>query len=157
MMAQALQGDVHTAWESFKGLSPAHRAVHPQRGPVYELEPYVMPGDTYGAAPYVGRGGWSWYTGSAAWLQRAAIETLLGLQVQGSQLRLTPRVPPEWPGFEITLRLHGRELALQWCADDSDVPAGAISVRPGEWIHWQELGDKAVVRLTQVRTSSKVP
>ncbi|MDM0114277.1 glucoamylase family protein [Variovorax sp. J22R133] len=150
MMAQALQGDVHTAWESFKGLSPAHRAAHPQRRPVYELEPYVMPGDTYGAAPYVGRGGWSWYTGSAAWLQRAAIETLLGLQVQGHRLRLTPRVPPEWPGFEIALRLQGREFSVQWCGSETDARAAAVNVRPGEWIDWQALEDKAVVRVSSV-------
>jgi cyclic beta-1,2-glucan synthetase len=55
LMAQALSGDTQAAWESFEGLSPAHRAVHPTRGPAYELEPYVMAGDIYGAAPYLGR------------------------------------------------------------------------------------------------------
>ncbi|MEO8387438.1 glucoamylase family protein, partial [Polaromonas sp.] len=79
MMAQAATGDADAAWRSFQALSPAHRSEHPVRGPVYELEPYVMAGDIYGAAPYVGRGGWSWYTGSAAWLHRAALESILGL------------------------------------------------------------------------------
>ena len=59
-----------------------------------------MAGDIYSAAPYVGRGGWSWYTGSAAWLHRAAVETLLGLAVRGERLSLTPRVPAHWPGFD---------------------------------------------------------
>ena len=76
-----------------KDAAQAHRAQHPERGPVYELEPYVMAGDIYGAAPYIGRGGWSWYPGSAAWLHRAAVETLLGLSVKGSRLSLAPHVP----------------------------------------------------------------
>jgi cyclic beta-1,2-glucan synthetase len=129
LMAQALQGDHEAAWQSFEGLSPAHRARHPERGPAYELEPYVMAGDVYGAAPYVGRGGWSWYTGSAAWLHRAAVETLLGLNVKGAQLALTPHVPAHWPGFEIALRLGARQLTMQWGsvegAADADAPCGA--------------------------------
>ena len=115
MMAQAQSGDTEAAWESFKALSPAHRSEHPTRGPVYELEPYVMAGDVYGSPPYVGRGGWSWYTGSAAWLHRAAIETLLGLSVRQGVLSLSPRLPAHWPSFELTLRLpEGREVRLRW-------------------------------------------
>ncbi|MES2413173.1 MAG: glucoamylase family protein [Pseudomonadota bacterium] len=119
MMAQAQTGDADAAWESFKALSPAHRSEHPARGPVYELEPYVMAGDIYGAAPYVGRGGWSWYTGSAAWLYRAALESLLGLKLRRGELSLTPRVPSHWPAFEITLKLEGRELLLRWQRTDA--------------------------------------
>jgi cyclic beta-1,2-glucan synthetase len=73
-----------------------------------------MAGDIYGAAPYVGRGGWSWYTGSAAWLHRAAIENILGLKVQQGTLSVSPRVPAHWPSFEITLRLHERVVSLRW-------------------------------------------
>jgi cyclic beta-1,2-glucan synthetase len=145
LMAQALDGDHEAAWQSFEGLSPAHRARHAERGPVYELEPYVMAGDVYGAAPYVGRGGWSWYTGSAAWLHRAAVETLLGLTVHGDQLRLTPRVPAHWPGFEITLRLAGREFTLQYGDTASTEPTHHVAV--GEWIIWRTLPDKAVLRV----------
>jgi cyclic beta-1,2-glucan synthetase len=144
LMAQALSGDAEAAWQSFEGLSPAHRARHPERGPAYELEPYVMAGDVYGAAPYVGRGGWSWYTGSAAWLHRAAIETLLGLTVRGDRLSLTPRVPAHWPGFEITLRLAGRTLTLQH-GETAAAPAQRIAA--GEWIDWRALPDGAVLRV----------
>jgi cyclic beta-1,2-glucan synthetase len=150
LMAQALQGDHEAAWQSFEGLSPAHRARHPERGPVYELEPYVMAGDVYGAAPYVGRGGWSWYTGSAAWLHRAAVETLLGLSVKGRQLALTPHVPAHWPGFEIALRLGGRQLTLQWGevhgVDGAAAPTHHVTA--GEWIDWQALPADAVLRVT---------
>ena len=133
LMAQALSGDTEAAWQSFEGLSPAHRARHPERGPAYELEPYVMAGDIYGAAPYVGRGGWSWYTGSAAWLHRAAIETLLGLVVRGDRLSITPRVPAHWPGFEMVLRLDGREITLQY----GDARTRGVALAPGEWIDWR--------------------
>lgn len=146
LMAQALQGDHEAAWRSFEGLSPAHRAIHPERGPAYELEPYVMAGDIYSAAPYVGRGGWSWYTGSAAWLHRAAVETLLGLRVKGRMLSLTPRVPAHWPGFEIALRLGQRRLTLQWGAPDAAAtPTHHAAI--GEWIDWQALPADAVLRI----------
>ena len=131
MMAQALTGDTEAAWKSFKALSPAHRSQHARRGAVYELEPYVMAGDIYGAAPYVGRGGWSWYTGSAAWLYRSSIETLLGLQVRQGELSLTPRIPESWPSFEITLRLGERVVAIQWQRDGKINPAIKLPVADG--------------------------
>ncbi|MGI4778466.1 MAG: GH36-type glycosyl hydrolase domain-containing protein [Janthinobacterium lividum] len=154
MMAQALAGDTETAWESFEGLSPAHRAEHPARGPLYELEPYVMAGDIYGAAPYVGRGGWSWYTGSAAWLHRAAVETLLGLSVRGNMLSLAPRVPARWPGFEITLRLEGKTLMLRYGELPGNEGAGRQAVgssthrlTAGERIEWRTLPDGTLLQI----------
>ena len=152
LMAQALSGDNEAAWESFEGLSPAHRAAHPVRGPLYELEPYVMAGDIYGAAPYVGRGGWSWYTGSAAWLHRASVETLLGLAVRGDRLCLTPRVPASWPGFEMTLRLEGRTLTLRY-GETAEATGSALPTLPaqrlavGEWIDWRALPDGALLQI----------
>jgi cyclic beta-1,2-glucan synthetase len=86
-------------------------------------------------APHTGRGGWSWYTGSAAWLHRAAVETLLGLVVRGDRLSITPRVPVGWPGFEMTLRLGGRVLRLQ----HGDARTQGIAVAAGDWIDWRTL------------------
>jgi cyclic beta-1,2-glucan synthetase len=146
LMAQALQGDHEAAWQSFEGLSPAHRSRHPERGPVYELEPYVMAGDVYGAAPYVGRGGWSWYTGSAAWLHRAAVETLLGLNVKGKQLSMTPHVPAHWQGFEIALRLGVREFTLQW-GDMEGASTPTHQLAAGDWIDWHALPPNSTVRV----------
>ncbi len=153
MMAQAQTGDTAAAWESFKALSPAHRSAHPTRGPVYELEPYVLAGDVYGAAPYMGRGGWSWYTGSAAWLHRAAIETLLGLSVRQGELSLTPRVPQEWPSFEVTLKLDARVVMLRWQRADVAVPEGYTPDRvlaPGQTVVLAELPALALL-LVQAR------
>jgi cyclic beta-1,2-glucan synthetase len=79
-----------------------------------------MAGDIYGSAPYVGRGGWSWYTGSAAWLHRAALENILGLRVQQGELSLSPCVPAHWPSFEVTLRLDDRVLQLRWQRKGAD-------------------------------------
>ncbi len=147
LMAQAQTGDAEAAWESFQALSPAHRSRHPQRGPAYELEPYVMAGDIYGSPPYVGRGGWSWYTGSAAWLHRASLETLLGLSVRQGVLSLSPRVPAHWPAFEVTLRLDGHQVVrLRWqraaLADQQDFKPDR-SLAEGETVRLSELPAQA--------------
>jgi cyclic beta-1,2-glucan synthetase len=90
-----VDGDL--VYRYFTYLSPAHRARHPTRGAVYGIEPYVMAGDVYSAPPYVGRGGWSWYTGAAAWLQRAAVESMFGLHQGAQELSFTPCLPMDWP------------------------------------------------------------
>jgi cyclic beta-1,2-glucan synthetase len=151
LMAQAETGDAEAAWESFQALSPAHRSAHPARGLVYELEPYVMAGDVYGSPPYVGRGGWSWYTGSAAWLYRAALESLLGLRIQQGQLSLKPCVPAHWPSFDITLRLAsqaGRVVTVRWQRADtplSDARTADAVVSPGDAITLADLPPQALV------------
>ena len=96
--------DPDTPFRYFTYLSPAHRADHPVRGPVYGLEPYVVAGDIYSYPPYTGRGGWSWYTGAAAWLHRAAIESIFGLQQDATTLCFRPCLPSHWPTAELTLR-----------------------------------------------------
>jgi len=132
-------------WEWFTGLSPAHRASHPTRGPVYGLEPYVMAGDIYSQPPYVGRGGWSWYTGAAAWLQRAAVESIFGLQLDATQLTFTPCLPRHWPRAELTLRRDGRTMRflLQRGASLEAMaaakPAGAGLLQPGQALDWAGL------------------
>ena len=70
----------------------------------YKVEPYVVAADVYSASDHVGRGGWTWYTGSAGWLYRAGMEEILGLRLTGSALHLDPCIPETWPGFQITLR-----------------------------------------------------
>jgi cyclic beta-1,2-glucan synthetase len=68
------------------------------------VEPYVVAADVYSKPPHIGRGGWTWYTGSAAWMQRAGIESLLGLRVMGMVLHLDPCIPKGWRKYEMTLR-----------------------------------------------------
>ena len=75
----------------------------------YSLYDYVIAADIYGAAPHVGRGGWTWYTGSAGWAWRVAVESVLGLRiVDGDRVQLAPCVPDQWPGYRIDFRPAGR-------------------------------------------------
>ncbi len=86
-------------------LTPAWHAATPERAALYQVEPYVVAADVYGAPPHVGRGGWTWYTGSAGWMLRVALESLLGFGLEaGSTLVLRPRIPDSWPGFALSWR-----------------------------------------------------
>ncbi|MES2786107.1 MAG: glucoamylase family protein [Pseudomonadota bacterium] len=147
LMAQAQQGDVEGAWRSFAWLSPAHRSASESQAAAYELEPYVMPGDIYGSPPYTGRGGWSWYTGSAAWLYRAATETLLGITVEAGRISMAPRVPPAWDRFDVDLNLGGRKLRLAWRRQPTSDETGSAhrTVEAGEWLELHELPEGALV------------
>jgi cyclic beta-1,2-glucan synthetase len=144
LMAQAALGDADGAYRSFTWLSPAHRSADARHGPTYGLEPYVMAGDTCTQPPYIGRGGWSWYTGSAAWMHRAAIESICGLQVHGERARLSPQLPSHWPRISLTLRRAGEVHVFTVCAAwaDGDIQQaqaeGALPLLPGQWMDLTE-------------------
>ena len=106
VQAMALLGHGTEAFGLFDLLNPVGHTATRQRTNVYRVEPYVIVADVYGAPPHTGRGGWTWYTGSAAWYYRVALETILGFQKEGSRLRLAPCVPADWKRFEIVYR-HG--------------------------------------------------
>lgn len=78
----------------------------------YKVEPYVVAADVYANPRHVGRGGWTWYTGSAGWMQRAGIESILGLRLHGGILHLDPCVPKTWPRFEMTIRYHSTRYEI---------------------------------------------
>lgn len=105
-MAFAALGDRERAWELARMINPVHHAEDASGAAVYKVEPYVMAADVYGVAPHVGRGGWTWYTGSAGWMYRLLSESLLGLHRHGDTLRIEPCVPASWPGYRMQLR-HG--------------------------------------------------
>jgi N,N'-diacetylchitobiose phosphorylase len=106
VMALAALGRTERAARVLEMLSPVTHAATPERVARYRLEPYVVAADVYGEPPHVGRGGWSWYTGSAGWLYRTALESVLGLRVsQGRTLLIRPCIPAAWPGFRIHYRL----------------------------------------------------
>jgi len=137
------------AWRYFTALSPAHRAAHPTHGPVYAIEPYVMAGDVYSQPPYVGRGGWSWYTGAAAWLHRASIESIFGLDQHADSLSFNPCLPSHWPRAELSLRRQGqvmRFILIRANPDAALAAAGepdAVVLRVGEVLAWQALIGKS--------------
>jgi cellobiose phosphorylase len=105
-MAFALLGESDRAWELFEMLNPVHHGASPEQIARYKVEPYVVAADVYAVAPHVGRGGWTWYTGSAGWMYRLLIETLLGVNREGDQLRLKPLLPKTWPSCKIHYRFH---------------------------------------------------
>ena len=100
-------GDGDRAGELFSFLNPINHARTLGDALLYKVEPYVVAADVYSEPPHVGRGGWTWYTGSAAWLYRAGLESILGCRLSGAELLLDPCVPREWPGFEVTLQYRG--------------------------------------------------
>ena len=105
--AFAEMGQSDRAMEVFRLLNPVNHATDPDKVQQYRVEPYVIAADVYGVQPHVGRGGWTWYTGSAGWMYRLGVESILGLHRMGNALRIDPRIPTDWPGFEMTY-CHGR-------------------------------------------------
>ena len=103
-MAFALMGESERAWELFGMLNPVHHGGTPSQIATYKVEPYVVAADVYGVDPNMGRGGWTWYTGSAGWMYRLLIETLLGVNLEGDQLRMAPRLPKSWDTYKIHYR-----------------------------------------------------
>jgi len=106
-MACAHLGQGERAWELLDMLNPLRRTQTPEDMQRYGIEPYVLADDVHAAAPHIGRGGWSWYTGSAGWMYRLIVESLLGVQRQGDRLVLAPQLPCGWPGFRMEYRYRG--------------------------------------------------
>jgi cyclic beta-1,2-glucan synthetase len=100
--AQMGQGD--RAAELFRLINPIYHADTPENVERYQVEPYVIAADVYSVDPYVGRGGWTWYTGSASWMYRLGTEMILGLQRMGEHLKINPSVPNDWKEFQINYR-----------------------------------------------------
>jgi len=105
VLAMARLGEGEQAMKLFRLLNPLLRTNNLKECDHYRLEPYVLAGDIYSVGKNRGRGGWSWYTGAAAWLYRCGLEALLGLKRQGDSMSIDPCLPPEWPGFSARLRL----------------------------------------------------
>jgi cellobiose phosphorylase len=94
-MAFAALGDNARAWELTQMINPLNHARTPEGVAIYKVEPYVVAADVYALAPHTGRGGWTWYTGSAGWMYRLVVESLLGLKLEGASLRFAPCMPLE--------------------------------------------------------------
>ncbi len=100
-MAFAGLRDNRRAYDLFSLINPIQHASTAEKVAVYKVEPYVVAADVYTVAPHEGRGGWTWYTGSAGWMYRLILESLLGVHVEGGKLLLTPCVPAEWKTFSL--------------------------------------------------------
>jgi cellobiose phosphorylase len=112
VMAFAAMGDSRRAWELLSLINPVNHSSTPEKASLYRVEPYVVAADVYGVAPHTGRGGWTWYTGSAGWLYRLITESLLGFHRDVDKLRFSPCLPAEWPELKIHYRFHETEYHI---------------------------------------------
>jgi cyclic beta-1,2-glucan synthetase len=112
VMAFALMGDGDRAVELFTMINPLSHTQTLDDVRRYRAEPYVVAADVYSQPPHKGRGGWTWYTGSASWMYRVGIESILGLSRAGNVLRVAPCIPRQWPGYEIQLKLPRAEYRI---------------------------------------------
>jgi len=124
-MAFATQGDGERAWSLLGMINPIGHAADRDGVERYKAEPYVMTADVYGVAPHTGRGGWSWYTGSAGWMYRLIVESLLGLRLEvradGAQLSVAPCLPAHWPGCTIDYRWRESVYRIQITQGGDDI------------------------------------
>jgi cyclic beta-1,2-glucan synthetase len=103
-MAFAQLGDSRRAWELLAMINPVNHAKSPEGIATYKVEPYVVAADVYAFPPHTGRGGWTWYTGSAGWLYRLIVESLLGLRLEIDKLSFAPCLPADWETFKVHYR-----------------------------------------------------
>jgi cyclic beta-1,2-glucan synthetase len=106
VQAFAMLGDGDNAGELLEILNPISHTSTEDAVKRFRLEPYVVPADVYSEPKHVGRGGWSWYTGSAGWFYRVVLENFLGFELHGASFHLKPNIPSSWPGFELLYRFH---------------------------------------------------
>ncbi|MBC7415032.1 MAG: cyclic beta 1-2 glucan synthetase [Herminiimonas sp.] len=103
-MAFARLGDAERAWELLGMINPVNHGLTAEDIATYKVEPYVVAADVYGVSPHVGRGGWTWYTGSSGWMYRLILESLLGLRLEVDRLYFLPCLPADWTQFKLTYR-----------------------------------------------------
>ncbi|HET9645482.1 MAG TPA: cyclic beta 1-2 glucan synthetase, partial [Burkholderiaceae bacterium] len=160
-MAYAALGDAQRAWQVMDLINPLHHGRTPEEVAIYKVEPYVVAADVYSVAPHIGRGGWTWYTGSAGWMYRLIVESLLGLQLSvddnGASLAITPCVPKEWTSYAVDYRFRATTYRIEvGLLDDvsSDGPQIEIDGRAfkGNDVSLVDDGQMHSVRLHTART-----
>ena len=109
--AFAQLGDGKKAGELFDLLNPVFQSDTEEKAAVYRVEPYVVCADIYSTDPYIRRGGWTWYTGSASWMYRLGLEAILGFHKIGNTLQIDPVIPPAWDRYEITYQYKGFRIS----------------------------------------------
>lgn len=139
VLAAAGLGDGRLAMELTDLLNPVRHGDSPERVSQYRIEPYVLAGDVYGGTAHPGRGGWSWYTGSASWYYRVVLEAILGFRKTADVLRFDPCVPNDWKSYEIRYR-HGTATYKIVVENPTGVERGVAEV----WLDGTKLANGAV-------------
>ncbi len=127
-MAYAELGDRKRAWELLALINPVNHGRSVAEVALYKAEPYVVAADVYGVAPHTGRAGWSWYTGSAGWLYRLILESLLGLRLVDNRLQFAPCLPDAWPGCTIRYCYRGTVYRIALLQVDSGAAPASMAV-----------------------------
>ncbi|TAN05203.1 MAG: cyclic beta 1-2 glucan synthetase [Rhodanobacteraceae bacterium] len=127
-MALAKLGRVEDAWRIARMLNPIRHSGDPEAAQRYRLEPYAIAADVYAADAHAGRGGWSWYTGSAGWMYRLLTESLLGLRREGKLLHVAPRVPDDWTRWSADWRHGGSRYHIEFVRQPGDSGVADVSV-----------------------------
>ncbi len=143
-MAFAVLGDAQRAHELLAMINPLNHADSPQKIKVYKAEPYVVAADIYAVVPHVGRGGWTWYTGSAGWLYRLIVESIIGLRLDSGKLYFAPCLPVAWSSFGV-IYTHGetvydiefrrapaRDAGMRISVDGSVLPECCLDLSGGD-------------------------
>ncbi len=150
-MAFAGLGDRKRAWALYSMINPVNHASSADAVAVYKVEPYVVAADVYAVPPHTGRGGWTWYTGSAGWLYRLILESLLGLRVEAGKLHFVPCVPAEWKEYKVRYRYRETDYAItirqssaangkvEASVDGIDQPGGVIVLQDDRREHKVEV------------------
>lgn len=120
IIAFAKLGDTKKVWELLSMINPVNHGKTAQEISIYKVEPYVLAADVYARAPHAGRGGWTWYTGSAGWLYRLITEWFLGLQQQGNRLSIKPCIPEDWKLFKVDYRYKSAMYHLTITQSEGD-------------------------------------
>jgi cyclic beta-1,2-glucan synthetase len=149
VLAAAEIGDAELAFRWLAWLNPLTRSKNRHDCERYRIEPYVVAGDIYSSPPFTGRGGWSWYSGSAAWFCRVVTEKLLGMQRRRNRLYIQPCVPEDWTEFDVAIRYKSARYTLR-IHDPAHFATGKIvfveneQVLPGTSLQLQDDGDHEV-------------
>jgi cellobiose phosphorylase len=128
IMAFAKMGDAKRAWELVDMINPINHSRTARDVDIYKVEPYVMAADVYAVDPHKGRGGWTWYTGSAGWMYRLIIESLLGLHLESNTLTVKPCIPATWKRFTLTYRYRETSYLISISQTPSDVTSQTMRV-----------------------------
>ena len=128
IIALAELGDGDGAWKLLSMINPINLSATRASSQRYKVEPYVMAADVYSQPPHTGRGGWSWYTGSAGWIYRAALEYILGVKKEGDNLVISPCIPRSWPGFEVSYKFGKTTYEIK-VSNPEGVSRGLVAYR----------------------------
>jgi cyclic beta-1,2-glucan synthetase len=161
VLATALQGDGNRAFDLFQMLNPITHAQDPKSVDIYKVEPYVVAADVYTAKGHLGRGGWTWYTGSASWMYRVGLEAILGFQQRGEQLFIKPCIPAGWKSFTIEHRFRSSTYEIK-VENPDGLQSGTVEMEidgrsVGESIELRDDGQHHRVTASLRRASSAAP